>query len=745
MKKTPLPTYKSLKISEIVPFLRNPIHSLSKIIFVTGFLMVLIFEIQAQNTPLALNGRLRLLGNQLCNENGKAIQLRGMATHGIQWFAGCYTNSSMNALATVWGADVIRVSMYLDQGGYLSNPQGTIAQVNQIASYAKANGMYCIIDWHVLDDGNPLDYLSQASTFFQQMAQQYAGEKHILYEICNEPNGSGGTWQNIKQYAQQIIPIIRQYDAQPIIIVGTPNWSSQPDQAAADPLTGDNAYNVMYTRHIYAGTHYDESYMDGILHQIPIMVTEFGTSNATGNGGNDYTNAQNWVNLFAGGNSAGIKVSWCNWSFSDKAESSAALNSGACGNNQWNNTTYSGSWIQNNFLNPADDFGNGVIVCDPTLIQAENFNQMSSVKTELTTDICGGWDVGYIITGSWMKYDKINFPVSGSYIVEYRVASANGGQLSMDLNSGSIQLGTITIPPTGGWQNWQTVTQNITVTAGTYDVGVFAQTGGWNINWLKITPALTVAAPTVTTPVTYCQNALATALSATGTSLLWYSNATGGTGSTTAPIPNTSNAGTTNYYVSQTISGTESARALIAVTITAQTTWYQDLDGDGKGDPNVTLLSCTQPTGYAAIAGDACPTDPNKIAPGNCGCGKTEQSCLDCAGAPNGTAKIDNCGICTGGTTGLTACKTTATIGSITGTSILVYPQPFENTTKVELKNGGTIESISIYSSTGSLVYNRSAITSTEIEIGETLADGLYTVIIQTQEGIYTSKIIKIK
>nr|HPM12772.1 hypothetical protein [Bacteroidales bacterium] len=73
--------------------------------------------------------------------------------------------------------------------------------------------------------------------------------------------------------------------------------------------------------------------------------------------------------------------------------------------------------------------------------------------------------------------------------------------------------------------------------------------------------------PTVTSPVTYNQGATATALTATGTSLTWYTTSTGGTGSTSAPIPSTSNIGTTNYYVSQTISSCESPRANIQVII----------------------------------------------------------------------------------------------------------------------------------------------------------------------------------
>ena len=121
------------------------------------------------------------------------------------------------------------------------------------------------------------------------------------------------------------------------------------------------------------------------------------------------------------------------------------------------------------------------------LIQAEAYTNMLGVQTEATTDVGGTLDVGWIDTGDWMAYYTINFPTTGAYTVQYRVASVSGGQLSMDLNAGAIQLGTATIPATGGWQNWTTITQTINVTAGTYNVGIFAQTGGWNINWFTIT------------------------------------------------------------------------------------------------------------------------------------------------------------------------------------------------------------------------------------------------------------------
>ncbi|MFD1604613.1 glycosyl hydrolase family 18 protein [Flavobacterium artemisiae] len=130
-----------------------------------------------------------------------------------------------------------------------------------------------------------------------------------------------------------------------------------------------------------------------------------------------------------------------------------------------------------------------------TLIQAENYNTMSGVQTEATTDTGGGLNVGYCDTGDWMAYYNVNFPTSGNYVIEYRVSSAvTGGRLSSDLNAGTIQLGAVNVPNTGGWQNWQTITQTVNVNAGTYNFGIYVQNTGFNINWFRITKAASALA-----------------------------------------------------------------------------------------------------------------------------------------------------------------------------------------------------------------------------------------------------------
>ncbi|WP_342662000.1 PKD domain-containing protein, partial [Cytophaga aurantiaca] len=159
-------------------------------------------------------------------------------------------------------------------------------------------------------------------------------------------------------------------------------------------------------------------------------------------------------------------------------------------------------------------------------------------------------------------------------------------------------------------------------------------------------PTATINAPATS----FCTGGSVILSANTGTGLTYqWSNATGTIASATNATYTATAAGT--YTVKVTNNNSCSATSTgTTITVTASITWYQDLDGDGKGDPSVTTSSCTQPTGYVSVAGDACPNDPAKIAAGNCGCGKSETSCLDCAGVPNGTAYLDNCSVCVGGT-----------------------------------------------------------------------------------------------
>lgn len=125
---------------------------------------------------------------------------------------------------------------------------------------------------------------------------------------------------------------------------------------------------------------------------------------------------------------------------------------------------------------------------DKTAGNTGNVFRTDAVDIEATLDSGGGYNVGWIDATEWLKFSKLTIPVTGEYLVSVRVASVSGGQVAVDLNGGAIKLGTISFNGTGGWQKWETKTIPVTINAGTYDLGVYAITGGWNFNWIEVTP-----------------------------------------------------------------------------------------------------------------------------------------------------------------------------------------------------------------------------------------------------------------
>ena len=275
------------------------------------------------------NGWLQVIGTQLCNEAGNPVVLRGMSSHGLQWYSQFASPQAIQGTAD-WGANLFRAAMYTGEGGYLSRPEETQARLTEAVDSAIQQDMYAIIDWHILSDGSPMAHAEEAERFFTAMAQRYGDQPAVLYEICNEPNGSA-TWEgDVKPYAQRMIQAIRTYAPRSVILVGSPTWSQDIHLAAGDPLEGEN---LMYTLHFYAGTHGQQlrDRADYALSRgLPLFVSEWGTSRADGGGGIFLEESRAWLDFL---DSRGI--SWCAWSLCDKDESSAALLPGASPEDGW--------------------------------------------------------------------------------------------------------------------------------------------------------------------------------------------------------------------------------------------------------------------------------------------------------------------------------------------------------------------------------------------------------------------------
>lgn len=117
-------------------------------------------------------------------------------------------------------------------------------------------------------------------------------------------------------------------------------------------------------------------------------------------------------------------------------------------------------------------------------LQADGFAQQSGMQLEPSTE--GGQNLGYIEAHDWVVWN-VNLPSSGTYTVEYRVASQSGGGNLQLEKAGAVPVyGTLAVPSTGGWQNWTTISHRVTLEGGQQQIAVKALAGGWNLKSVRI-------------------------------------------------------------------------------------------------------------------------------------------------------------------------------------------------------------------------------------------------------------------
>lgn len=246
-----------------------------------------------QDTPFGKYGALHVEGQNLVGVNGEKFRMVGM----LNWYhmyLPSYVNRDTYAdLRDNWGINTLRVAVdaYSDGGlnGWEELPRSRDYikyWTEKKIDYLTDCGMYAMVDWECgLDDIKK--GIKPASEFFEYISAKYADHENIIYEIDNEPNGEKSDWVAVKEYANAIIPIIRKNDPDAVIIVGTPDYSSNITAPLNDALPYDN---LMYTYHTYITDGYDtdpdfdewkearfNSLIEALDGGLPVLVTEFGT------------------------------------------------------------------------------------------------------------------------------------------------------------------------------------------------------------------------------------------------------------------------------------------------------------------------------------------------------------------------------------------------------------------------------------------------------------------------------------
>ncbi len=454
----------------------------------------------AESGPVSYYGQLQTSGNRIIGSSySEPVQVKGMSFFWSNWQGQYWNSGTVDRMVNEFKCEILRCSLGVDDQGSIYSG-GDVGALRSVMDAAIAKDIYVIVDWHSHGAHNNTN---AAKSFFSEIARDYGKYDNVIFELYNEPTMV--SWSAVKGYAEQVIPEIRKYSDN-LILVGTPTWSQDVDAAANDPI---NDSNVAYVLHFYAGTHGGDLRGKGdaaLSKNAAVFVSEWGTVNADGDGSVNVGSTEQWLSWMDSN-----KLSWCNWAISSKAEGSSIF--GGDGSS----LTEAGNYLKKILNAHAENavwrtVPKGSSETEPqttdsqpqtttsttqtqtverlslpvtgnAVLEAENYAAMSGVELEDCAQ--GGKNVGYIEAGDWMSY-PISVPQTMKYELTLDAASESGGG-QIAFSCGGNTLGTLDIPATGGWQNWQQFKVTLELPAGESDLKLNAQQGGYNVDKITFT------------------------------------------------------------------------------------------------------------------------------------------------------------------------------------------------------------------------------------------------------------------
>ncbi|MBT1709988.1 cellulase family glycosylhydrolase [Fulvivirgaceae bacterium PWU5] len=486
-------------------------------------LIVSVVSAQAQKPWLHIDG------NQIKDPAGNPVTLRGVSVLPSEHHNECTTcNNKPMSEMIAWQADgsrgwysrVLRLPVTTAK---VKDPATSFAtHIDPYVQQAIALNQYVIVDLHLVSnyDVNGSGGVKQqfVMDFWKYVAPRYANTPNVIFEIFNEPVNPDN-WTSWKNYIQPVIDSIRAVAPNNLILVGSPQWSTRVNSAVTNPLTGGN---LVYVYHIYpnqgAATAANLNTKFGnAANTIPVMLTEFGwnqdpnysdgvTFGTTGGWGTPFRNYidahpwiswQGWIfdnfwkpqffdwnwNLMSGENQGRFMQNWL-FELQNHNQPGGAGGIGT-------QTPYATHTIPGRIQTEDFDIGaQDVAYHDTDLGNNGNSYRSTDVDLGTTTDIGGGYVVGYTMNGEWLEY-TLGSVAAGNYNIGIRSASASsnaGKNITVKLDG--VTLGTVTPNNTGAWETWETLAlNNISIAGGSNKVLRLEIAGGsFNLNYIEFTP-----------------------------------------------------------------------------------------------------------------------------------------------------------------------------------------------------------------------------------------------------------------
>ena len=372
-------------------------------------------------------------------------------------------------------------------------------RVEEVVDWGLSKGLFIILNAHHekwLKENPSPDNIVRFEKIWTQIANRFRLKSdRLIFEMLNEPEPM--SLVKVNEINSKILPIIRATNPTRIVLYSGDRWSN------SDELKAANIPNDPYVIGYY---HSYDPFQFGINGIGTFGATEMATVKAKFDDIKQWSNANNMQVILGEFGATEVKESFRTEEsrmaerkkyYAYVVEQSIANNIPFCAwdmklidrnTNVWSElkdviikTSGSANWR--------------------TTVEAENYTNSFGVNTQPTTDTGGGLNVGWIDDNDFMAYanNVVNIPADGQYTVEYRVASQSKTGVIEFRETGAAPsiYGTISVPNTGGFQNWVTIKHNVQLTKGSQTFRIQCLKGGFNLNWFRITQIHDPSAPSV--------------------------------------------------------------------------------------------------------------------------------------------------------------------------------------------------------------------------------------------------------
>ncbi|MBN8432051.1 carbohydrate-binding protein [Microbulbifer salipaludis] len=521
--------------TEIVDGNGNPIHlngiNLGNWLLWEGYLMMGDFNYRTHTQFL----------NSLADTFGSMAQAKEFEH---QWRLNFVTEREIADLKSL-GFNTVRVPFHYNlfwENGQLSDHG--FQYFDRLIDYCRTHGLYVLLDMHAApgyqnpgdhsdnidsNAGQPRDSVKFwdgnnvqiASQVWRHIADRYKNEPVIWgYDLINEPVPQAGREFELLPSLIAMRDAIREVDNNHAIIAEGSWWGSDMQKidwtdSATQTNTGISArwdHNLVYQTHhyVFGNTAWIADLYPRVditnAMGVPMILGEYGEDN------NDIIHQlTDWsVNNIAGQFPWSFKkmshdrtlwtiapnsiysqvVNYINHGGTPPANAYAGMIDFA--QNHIGNGASNVSWHQGFYDAIKTSGGSNPLPagCDSATaqaagrVEAESYCAMSGIQLEDTSDNGGGQNVGWTDSGDWLDY-RVDVPQDGEYTLTYRVAStANTAQLRLLANG--AQAADTSLPNTGGWQNWQSVSTSVSLSAGTQTLRLQVAGPGFNLNWFEL-------------------------------------------------------------------------------------------------------------------------------------------------------------------------------------------------------------------------------------------------------------------